>query len=143
PGIVESTVSLVGVALVLRVGLLTRTAVLGWELLALPWLIAVVVVFATGLGMLLANLNVFARDVRQIYALFTMAWFFMTPNFWWPVMIEQQAPGMLKIARWNPAYPMPIATRQVFGLVVDVRHLRPLVDNLAAGSASAVALLLA
>jgi len=143
PVIVESTVSLVGVALVLLVGLLTGTAVLGWELLALPWLLAVVVVFATGLGMLLANLNVFARDVRQIYALFTMAWFFMTPNFWWPAMIEQQAPGVLEIVRWNPAYPMLIAARQVFGLAGDVGPLRPLVENLAAGSAWAVALLLA
>jgi lipopolysaccharide transport system permease protein len=50
-------------------------ASLGWLLIALPLQVALTV----GLGLLLAALHVFLRDVAQVLALLFSAWFYFTP----------------------------------------------------------------
>ena len=50
-------------------------ASLGWLLIALPLQVALTV----GLGLLLAALHVFLRDIAQVLALLFSAWFYFTP----------------------------------------------------------------
>lgn len=51
----------------------------GWVFLAVIPLLAVLVLFATGLGVTLGVLNVFFRDVGQFFGIFLTFWFWLTP----------------------------------------------------------------
>ena len=51
----------------------------GPSLLALPPLLAIMLTFAAGLGMLLGVLNVFFRDVGQLFGIVVQFWFWLTP----------------------------------------------------------------
>lgn len=51
----------------------------GASFLALPPLLLLLVVFASGLGMVLGVLNVFFRDVGQFFGVFITFWFWLTP----------------------------------------------------------------
>jgi lipopolysaccharide transport system permease protein len=51
----------------------------GWAYLALLPLLALLVAFAVGLGMVLGVLNVFFRDVGQFFGIFITFWFWLTP----------------------------------------------------------------
>lgn len=51
----------------------------GYSLLSLPVLVALQLAFATGLGLTLGTVNVFFRDVGQIFALILQLWFWLTP----------------------------------------------------------------
>lgn len=51
----------------------------GWTWLLYPLLIAVVGVFATSIGYILAVSIVYFRDTGQIYGIITQMWFFLTP----------------------------------------------------------------
>lgn len=41
-----------------------------------------IVLFCVGLGMILASLQTFFRDVAHLYSVFTMAWMYLTPIFY-------------------------------------------------------------
>ncbi|MBK8974702.1 MAG: ABC transporter permease [Planctomycetes bacterium] len=118
PVFVEVAVALVGIVLVMLIAVPTGRASIGWDLLALPWFVVAMTAFASGLGLLLANLNVFVRDVRNLYTIIATPWFFLSPNFWWPQQIAGQKQWMLDVLSFNPAYHLLIAERQVLGLVV-------------------------
>jgi lipopolysaccharide transport system permease protein len=51
----------------------------GWAYLALLPVLAVQVAFAIGLGMVLGVLNVFFRDVGQLFSILLQFWFWLTP----------------------------------------------------------------
>jgi ABC-type polysaccharide/polyol phosphate export permease len=51
----------------------------GLPLLALPLLMVILVLFTVGLGMLLATINVWFRDVQEIMSVLIFGWFFITP----------------------------------------------------------------
>ncbi len=51
----------------------------GYSLLALPPLLVIMLAFAAGLGMLLGVLNVFFRDVGQLFSIVVQFWFWLTP----------------------------------------------------------------
>lgn len=51
----------------------------GWPVLALVPLLAVMITFALGLGMVLGVLNVFFRDVGQFFNIMIQFWFWLTP----------------------------------------------------------------
>ncbi|GAB4144223.1 MAG: ABC transporter permease [Planctomycetota bacterium] len=88
-----------------------------WTLLLLPVVLAVQLVFSAGIGLLLANLNVFARDVGQLWGIIGMAWMFLTPIFWFPHQVEANlGPFLQTILRWNPAYPIVQSHRIVLGM---------------------------
>lgn len=116
PAFVESTVALVGLAVACLVGVLTGEMQLGWELLLLPWFLVVLVTLTTGLSLLLANANVFYADIRNLYGIFSTAWFFLSPNFWPPSFVHDLVPGITPWLAVNPAYNLLLAERQIFGL---------------------------
>lgn len=71
----------------------------GWPYLALFPLLALLILFAIGLGITLGVLNVFFRDVGQFFAIFLTFWFWLTPIVY-PANIlpERVRPFMA----WNP-----------------------------------------
>ena len=126
-GVVSMVLYLVGAAVCVPVGMLlhvehdgVRTAVLnpGWELLALPLVLLVQFTMTIGIGLLLANLYVFVRDVSQLWRIATTIWMFLTPVFWTPDVIANKdfPPWFMDlIAHGNPAAPLLQAHRLAMG----------------------------
>ena len=73
-----------------------------WEMLLLPLVILQIYIFCCGLGFLLAQLNVFFRDIQYIYKAITTAWMYLTPIFY-PI---EQLPVSIQflIKAFNPLY---------------------------------------
>ncbi len=67
----------------------------------LPFLIACVLVFSAGFGMLLASLMVFFRDIQFLWGIFSMLWMYMTPLFYPETLIAEQFRWIFTI---NPMY---------------------------------------
>ena len=108
----------VGAVVVLAVGVATGKFTPGVELLYLPVVVALQLVLTLGIGLLLANANVFVRDVQQIWRIFSMAWFFLSPVFWHPKMMEEMLgdPTLTQLAfHGNPAYSLLMAHRIALG----------------------------
>lgn len=72
---------LIALPLFFVLALLLSVKLTGWALF-LPVVIAVQIIFTTGLAFFLSALNVFYRDVQQIMEVVILAWFFLTPVFW-------------------------------------------------------------
>lgn len=70
------------------------------EILILPWVFLIQQMFALGLGMILAVLNVFLRDVREFVGILMQIWFWMTPIVWTPQIVSGELYAWL--ARINP-----------------------------------------
>lgn len=89
----------------------------GPALLGLPLVLAVHFVLTLGIGLFLANLNVFARDTVQLWRIATTAWMFLSPVFWMPSQLAEKLPPAVPtvIAALNPAYPLIQAHRIVLG----------------------------
>jgi len=90
----------------------------GWLLCALPLVLVVQFALTLGIGLLLANLYVFVRDVVQLWRIGTMIWMFLTPVFWTPDVIAQKDfpewfTGVLN--HGNPAAPLLQAHRLAIG----------------------------
>lgn len=51
----------------------------GWPLLAVIPLLVILIMFATGLGLIIGVVNVFFRDVGQLFGIFVNFWFWGTP----------------------------------------------------------------
>lgn len=121
PVLVASTVYVVGSVVLVVVGLAVGEVQLGWYTLCWPLLILCLVGFAVGLGLFLATAQVFARDVNHLWGVLSMAWLFLSPNFWRVPLIREAADGYGAgwIVDWlvlNPAYCMLLAQRQIFGI---------------------------
>ncbi len=73
-----------------------------WEMLMIPLVIIQIYIFCCGLGFLLAQLNVFFRDIQYIYKAITTAWMYLTPIFY-PI---EQLPVAIQflIKAFNPLY---------------------------------------
>lgn len=76
-------------------GLLTAFLLLtgnfpGWAYLALAPVLALLVLFAIGLGMVLGVLNVFFRDVGQFFGIFVTFWFWLTPIVYPPTILPER-----------------------------------------------------
>lgn len=72
-----------------------------WTML-LFWLPMVYVfMFSTGLGLILASINVFFRDTKHLYSVFLTLWVYLTPIFY---PFEAVSEPVQKIIRFNPLY---------------------------------------
>lgn len=70
-------------------------------LLLLPIPIFYTFLFSTGLGLLLAAVTVFFRDISHFYAVFVMAWTYFTPIFYPETILPEAA---MKVMQFNPMY---------------------------------------
>lgn len=70
-------------------------------LLLIPIPIMYIFLFSTGLGMVLAALTVYFRDIAHFYGVFVMAWTYLTPIFYPETILP---PIALKLQWINPMY---------------------------------------
>ena len=68
-------------------------------MLLAPVVVSYVVIFAIGLGLILATAQVFFRDTGHLYSVFTLVWMYMTPLFYPKVLLEDKLSAVLT---WNP-----------------------------------------
>lgn len=71
----------------------------GWVFLAIFPVLLLQVVFAIGLAMILGVLNVFFRDVGQLFSIFIQFWFWFTPIVYPASILPAQIRALLV---WNP-----------------------------------------
>lgn len=76
-----------------------------WMLMKLAYFLFLSFLFTTGLSWLLASLNVFIRDIQQIFSVFLNLWFYLTPIFI-PVQLVEEKLGLMagRILRCNPIF---------------------------------------
>ncbi len=73
-----------------------------WTVLLFPLVLVQVYVFCVGLGLFLAQANVFFKDTQFIYNAVTTAWLYLTPIFY---PIDSLSPWLQKaITHCNPMY---------------------------------------
>lgn len=80
--VLANTVNFVLALIVLFAVILVLRIELGWSLLFLPVILATQVMLASGIGLALAALSVFFRDVGIIMETVMLSWFFLTPVFY-------------------------------------------------------------
>ena len=72
----------------------------GWAFLGVFPVLAIQIVFAIGLAMIVAVLNVFFRDVGQFIGIFLQFWFWFTPIVYPAAILPERIRGLL--LTWNP-----------------------------------------
>lgn len=95
--LVSFAVSLIAVVVVM----LAMRIPLTFNLLLLPLLLVYTSLFSLGVGLALAALAVFFRDVLHIWSIVRMAWMYATPLFY-PVEILPE--WMMQVEAFNPMY---------------------------------------
>ncbi|GDY02581.1 transport permease protein [Planctomycetota bacterium] len=113
--LVAMVVYLVGALVCVGVGLWFGLLTPGLELLLLPVVLVLQFMLSLGLGLLLANGNVFARDTSQLWSIIASAWMFLTPVFWVPKQLIENVPWLEQMLAFNPAYPLVQAHRLCLG----------------------------
>jgi lipopolysaccharide transport system permease protein len=83
----------------------------GWPLLAIVPVLAITGFFAMGLGLFLATINVFYRDVDQATSVVLQFWFWLTPIVYLDSALPAFARGILA---WNPMWPLVRAAQAIF-----------------------------
>ena len=79
-------------AAILIVMLVTRVQ-LSWYVLLFPIPLGLLLVFCTGVGMVLSALAVYFRDMLHLYSVVVMAWMYLTPIFY-PISALSLAIGL-------------------------------------------------
>jgi teichoic acid transport system permease protein len=74
---------------------------LRWQMLLAPVFLIMLTVFAAGMGMVFAALQVYFRDTTSFLPYFVRIWLYLSPVLWF----AEQAPGRLKgFIQYNPLY---------------------------------------
>ncbi|MBL8754742.1 MAG: ABC transporter permease [Planctomycetes bacterium] len=111
---------LVGAFVVLVAGFSFGVLAPTWNMLAWPLVVLVQFTLTLGIGLLLANLYVFVRDVGQLWRLLTMAWMFLSPVFWDRSLLGKDHPEVVQwVAVLNPAFSLLEVHRLALGLPAD------------------------
>ena len=97
-GMVDLVFSLGALVLVI----IATQARVTWHALLFPWVIFQLYVFTVGLGLFLAQANVFFRDIQYIYNAVTTAWMYLTPIFYPLEMLPQNLQWI--VTHLNPMY---------------------------------------
>lgn len=96
-GLINFAISLIAVVIVMIYFQVAPT----WNILLLPFLLICAFFFSLGIGLILATLAVFFRDVMHLWGVVTTAWMYATPIIY-PTDILQG--WMMAIMQWNPMY---------------------------------------
>jgi lipopolysaccharide transport system permease protein len=82
----------------------------GLPILAVIPVLGVLVLFATGLGLILGILNVFFRDIEQVFRIVAQFWFWLTPVVYPMTVLPDEVAA---IVRWNPLTPLMTALQGI------------------------------
>ena len=96
--LVNFAISLIAAAAVMLFFQVTPSIHALW---GLPFIVIVVAIFASGLGLLISALSVFFRDVMHLWGVLIIAWTYFTPLFY-PVSILP--PEVMAVMNFNPMY---------------------------------------
>jgi lipopolysaccharide transport system permease protein len=91
--------------------LLMADAFPGWVMLTLIPVLIVLILFSMGLGMMLACINVFYRDVQQVVQVMLQFGFWLTPIVYVPSTLPPRVAEML---HWNPMFAVISACQDIF-----------------------------
>lgn len=110
--LVNFTFSLVAVALVM----LWFRDVPTWHIIWLPVCLFLLVLFCSGIGLIVGSLAVFFRDVVHLWSVILTAWTYLTPIFWVPTQLAANgAPAwVMSIVELNPMYGFVTFMRDIF-----------------------------
>lgn len=110
--LVNFTFSLVAVALVM----LWFRVVPTWHIIWLPVCLFLLVLFCSGIGLIVGSLAVFFRDVVHLWSVILTAWTYLTPIFWVPTQLAANgAPTwVISIVELNPMYGFVTFMRDIF-----------------------------
>ncbi len=75
-----------------------------WALLMTPIAVFYLFLFTLGLGLILATIVVFFRDVQHIYGVITLAWTYLTPIFYPVSLVEKLPEGFQTAFKMNPMF---------------------------------------
>lgn len=92
-------------------------------LLVLPWVFLVQQMLALGLGLIMAVLNVFLRDIREFVTVLVQVWFWLTPIVWTPTIVS---PELFRLLGYiNPMVALTSAYHAMFipGITPDYDSL--------------------
>ncbi len=90
--------------------LILSSAFPGWVILSALPVLAIQLMFTLGLGMFLATINVFYRDVKQTVEVVLQFWFWLTPI----VYVGTTLPDAVqRILQWNPLLPLITAYQKI------------------------------
>lgn len=114
---VNALFSLIAVIIVLAILRVELT----WTIILFPIPLIYVLVFSTGLGLILATMNVFFRDTEHLYGVFVTAWMYLTPIIY-PMEILPEV--MQKMMILNPLYHYVEYFRMVvlYGMVPSLKE---------------------
>jgi ABC-2 type transport system permease protein len=84
--------------------------------LPLPILgLALLIVFASAVGLLLAAANVYLRDVQHLITIVVMLWFWLTPIVYWPSRVAEKVPHWVyELFLLNPMATVVFAFQRFF-----------------------------
>lgn len=82
--------------------MLVTGAPFSWHFLLFPFVLVQLYAFCLGLGLFLAQLNVFFRDVQYIYNAVTTAWMYLTPIFYPATSLPENV--FWWVRHFNPMY---------------------------------------
>lgn len=110
--LVNFTFSLVAVALVM----LWFRVVPTWHIIWLPVCLFLLVLFCSGIGLIVGSVAVFFRDVVHLWSVILTAWTYLTPIFWVPTQLAANgAPAwVMSIVELNPMYGFVTFMRDIF-----------------------------
>lgn len=110
--LVNFTFSLVAVALVMLWFRIMPT----WHIIWLPVCLFLLVLFCSGIGLIVGSLAVFFRDVVHLWSVILTAWTYLTPIFWVPTQLAANgAPAwVMSIVELNPMYGFVTFMRDIF-----------------------------
>lgn len=110
--LVNFTFSLVAVALVMLWFRVMPT----WHIIWLPVCLFLLVLFCSGIGLIVGSLAVFFRDVVHLWSVILTAWTYLTPIFWVPTQLAANgAPTwVMSIVELNPMYGFVTFMRDIF-----------------------------
>ncbi len=124
--IVNTIVYVVGVIAYTLIAWATGFYLPSYGVLLLPLVLIVQTIFTMGVGLLLAAVNVFFRDMAQIFPILINLWFFATPVFWYESQfmtrdaetgaLYNRMEAVLPFLRANPMYSILGAHRSVLGI---------------------------
>jgi lipopolysaccharide transport system permease protein len=83
----------------------------GWPVLGIVPVVLVLLLFAVSLGLLLATINVFYRDVEQSVSIALQFWFWLTPIVYTEATLPE---GVRKALSWNPMWALVRAMQDIF-----------------------------